>query len=253
MSGHSKWSKIKRAKGEQDAKRGKVFTRLIREITTAARMGGSDPGSNPRLRHGIELARAENMPNDNVTKAIKRGTGELEGVHYEEISYEGYGPHGVAIMVHCLTDNRNRTVSEVRFLFSKFNGSLAESGSVSWMFKRKGVITIPRDQVEENKLMELVLDFDVDDVQSGSDFYDVVTSPDAFDAVCQKLKSSGIKWESAKITGIAENDIPLKGDAAASVIRFLHSLEELEDVQEVVSNLDVDEKDLEQIIAAQSG
>lgn len=248
MSGHSKWSKIKRAKGAQDAKRGKIFTRLIREITTAARMGGGDPSGNPRLRHAIDEARAENMPSDNVTKAIKRGTGELEGVSYEEVSYEGYGPHGVAVMVHCLTDNRNRTVSEVRRLFTKFNGSMAESGSVSWMFKRKGVITIPRLQVEENKLMELVLDFDVDDVQSGEDFHEVYTSPDSFDAVCQKLKENNIKLESAKISNVSKNDLTLTGEAAASVIRLLDALEELDDVQEVVSNVDVDEKELARLM-----
>lgn len=248
MSGHSKWSKIKRAKGAQDAKRGKIFTRLIREITTAARMGGGDPSGNPRLRHAIDDARTQNMPSDNVAKAIKRGTGELEGVSYEEVSYEGYGPHGVAVMVHCLTDNRNRTVSEVRRLFTKFNGSLAENGSVSWMFKRKGVISIPRSQVEENKLMELVLDFDVDDVQSGEEFHEVVTSPESFDVVCQQLKENDIKLESAKISHMAKNDLTLTGEAAASVIRLLDSLEELDDVQEVVSNMDVDEKELTRLM-----
>lgn len=251
MSGHSKWSTIKHKKGAADAKRGKIFTRLIREITTAAKMGGGDPAGNPRLRAAIDDARAENMPNDNITKAIKRGTGELEGVSYEEVTYEGYGPHGVAIMVKCLTDNRNRTVSEIRYAFSRHNGSLAETGSVAWMFKRKGVIVVPTSAVDENKLMEMVLDYDVDDISTEVDFHEITLSPDALDAVKQRLQQEGIKIQEASLTYVAENGVKLSGDQASSVVKLLTALEDQDDTQEVVSNFDVDEKELSKLMQEQ--
>jgi YebC/PmpR family DNA-binding regulatory protein len=239
MSGHSKWSTIKRKKGATDAKRGRIFTRLIREITTAARLGGGDPTGNPKLRTALDAAKAQNMPGDNIEKAIKRGTGELEGVTYDEISYEGYGPHGVAIMVRCLTDNKNRTVSAIRHIFSRYNGSMAESGSVGWMFHRKGLITLLRDQIDENKLMELVLDFDVDDIASEDDVFEIIMPPESFDSVLLKLKENELKVESAEISHVAENTVPLKGDDAETVINLLSALEEDEDVQDVVSNFNM--------------
>ncbi len=249
MSGHSKWSTIKRKKGATDAKRSKEFTKVIKEITVAARMGGGDPASNPRLRQAVQTARSVNMPADNVTRAIKRGTGELEGVTYEEITYEGYGPSGVAVLIHCLTDNRNRTVSEVRRLLTKYGGSLGETGCVNWMFERKGLIEVSTDGVDETKIMDIVLDLDVEDVTSTAEVHTVITHPDALDAVREGLEGAQLTVQSSKISYVPQNEVKLSGEGAEKVVNLLTFLEDHEDIQDVVSNFDVDETELAELMA----
>lgn len=241
MSGHSKWHSIKHKKAAIDAKRGKLFTRYIKEITIAARMGGGDPESNARLRHAIDGAKSVNMPSDNIKKAVMRGTGELDGVNYEENRYEGYGPGGVAIIVETLSDNKNRTVSEVRHTFSKYNGNLGESGCVGWMFSRKGVILLEKDAIAEDALMELALESGAEDIRTEDDSYEVITAPDDLIAVNDAIKAAGIEPFSAEISMIPNNTVHLEGKHAEQALKLLEKLEELDDAQNVWSNADIDE------------
>ena len=241
MSGHSKWATIKHKKGALDAKRGKIFTRLIKEIMVAAKAGGGDPDGNPRLRSAIVAAKAENMPNDNISRAIKRGTGEIEGASYEDIIFEGYGPGGVAIIVEVLTDNRNRAVSEIRHAFSKNGGNLGESGSVSYMFSKKGVIIVAKSAAEEDKITEIVLDAGADDLNDDGDYWEILTSPKDFEAVRDAVKSAKIETESAEVTMVPSTYQKLEGTQASAMMRLLETLEELDDTQNVYSNFEMDE------------
>ncbi|MCK5147727.1 YebC/PmpR family DNA-binding transcriptional regulator [bacterium] len=242
MSGHSKWSTIKRKKGKLDAARGKVFTKLIREITTAARNGGGDEGSNPRLRTALVAAKAANMPLSNIEKAIKKGTGELPGVVYEEKSYEGYGPGGVAIMIDTLTDNTNRTTAEVRHALTKFGGNLGETGCVAWMFESRGLIAVSVDAANEETLMDLVLEAGADDFSQEGDVFEVITMPDVFDAVKSAVESSGIEMLSSELTKIPQNTIKVEGKQADVIIRVMDLLDDIEDVQQVYANFDMDDE-----------
>jgi YebC/PmpR family DNA-binding regulatory protein len=239
MSGHSKWATIKHKKGALDAKRGKVFTRLIKEITIAAKNGG-DPDGNPRLRSAIVAAKAENMPQDNIKRAIQRGTGELEGVNYEEITFEGYGPGGVAVIVEVTTDNRNRAVSEVRHAFAKNNGNLGESNSVSWMFSKRGLIVVPKSAADEEKLTEIVLESGADDLSDEGDFWEILTEPKAYDTVLSAVKAAGITPDHSEVTMIASTYTKLEGSQANGMMRLLEILEDLDDTQNVYSNFDMD-------------
>jgi YebC/PmpR family DNA-binding regulatory protein len=245
MSGHSKWHSIKHKKAAADAKRGKVFTRHIRELTYAAKLGGGDPESNAALRHAIDAAKAVNMPADNIKKAIQRGTGELDGVNYEPITYEGYGPGGVAVMVECLTDNKNRTVAEVRHVFSKYNGNLGESGCVGWMFAKKGMIIIPTSVIEEDELMELVLDNGAEDMKVEEENYEVTTEPADFDKVLQAVKEKELEMVSSEIAKIPSTLVKLEGKQAEQMLKLADKLEELDDVQNVWSNFDISEEEIE--------
>jgi YebC/PmpR family DNA-binding regulatory protein len=244
MSGHSKWATIKHKKGAADAKRGKVFTRLIKEITIAAKGGGGDPDGNPRLRTAILAAKAENMPADNIKRAIQRGTGELEGLSYEEITYEGYGPGGVAVIIDVLTDNKNRAVSEVRHAFSKNGGNLGAEGAVSWMFTKKGVISIAKDEASEDKLMEIVLESGAEDLNDEGETWEILCDPKDFEAVTEALKAAKILTETAEVTKIASTYTKLEGSQANAMIRLLETIEDLDDTQNVYSNFDFDEASL---------
>jgi YebC/PmpR family DNA-binding regulatory protein len=241
MSGHSKWATIKHKKGATDAKRGKIFTRLIKEITIAAKSGGGDPDGNPRLRTAIAAAKAENMPADNIKRAIQRGTGELEGVSYEEITYEGYGPGGVAVIIDVLTDNKNRAVSEIRHAFSKNGGNLGAEGAVAWMFTKKGVIVIAKDAASEEKITEVVLDAGAEDLADEGDNWEVLCAPADYEAVTNALKAANIKPEHAEVTLIASTYTKLEGSQANAMMRLLEVLEDLDDAQNVYSNFDMDE------------
>ena len=241
MSGHSKWATIKHKKGAADAKRGKVFTRLIKEITIAAKQGGGDPEGNPRLRTAILAAKAENMPADNIKRAIQRGTGEIEGLSYEEILFEGYGPGGVAIMVDVLTDNRNRAVSEVRHAFSKNGGNLGESGSVNYLFAKRGIIAIAKANADEDKLTEIVLEAGADDLNEDGDHWEILTAPREFEAVRDAVVKAGIATEHAEVTMLPSTYQKLEGSQASSMVRLLEILEDLDDTQNVYSNFDMDE------------
>jgi YebC/PmpR family DNA-binding regulatory protein len=246
MSGHSKWATIKHKKGALDAKRGKIFTRLIKEITIAAKSGG-DPEGNPRLRTAIAAAKAENMPADNIKRAIQRGTGELPGATYEEILFEGYGPGGVALLVDVTTDNRNRTVSEIRHAFGKNGGNLGESGSVAWMFHKKGYIVVPKSAAKEDDLMSLVLENGGDDLRDDGNDWEIVSDPSAFESVLNAVKEAGIETTVAEVSMIPQNYIKLEGHVANTMIRLLEALEDHDDVQHVYSNFDVDTKQLEEV------
>jgi YebC/PmpR family DNA-binding regulatory protein len=246
MSGHSKWATIKHKKGALDAKRGKIFTRLIKEITMAAKSGG-DPDKNPRLRGAINAAKAENMPGDNIKKAIQRGTGELPGVSYEEITFEGYGPGGVAVLVEVSTDNRNRTVSEIRHAFGKNGGNMGEAGSVGWMFKKKGDIVIPKAQATEEKLMDLVLESGAEDLKDDGDFWEILCDPSSYESVLEAVKAAGIAPENSEIGMIPDNYIKLTGHQASTMIRLMEALEDQDDVQHVYSNFDIDQKEMEEV------
>ena len=246
MSGHSKWATIKHKKGALDAKRGKIFTRLIKEITMAAKSGG-DPDKNPRLRGAINAAKAENMPGDNIKKAIQRGTGELPGVSYEEITFEGYGPGGVAVLVEVSTDNRNRTVSEIRHAFGKNGGNMGEAGSVGWMFKKKGDIVIPKAQATEEKLMDLVLESGAEDLKDDGDFWEILCDPSSYESVLEAVKAAGITPENSEIGMIPDNYIKLTGHQASTMIRLMEALEDQDDVQHVYSNFDIDQKEMEEV------
>jgi YebC/PmpR family DNA-binding regulatory protein len=247
MSGHSKWHTIKHKKGALDAKRGKLFTKLIKEITIAARTGGGgDPNQNPRLRKAVNDAKGANMPNDTIDRAIKRGTGELEGVNYEEIIYEGYGPGGVAVMINATTDNRNRTVSELRHTFSKYGGNLGESGSVAWMFNRRGQIIIDGSAKGEDEMMELALEAGAEDIQNDGETYQILTAPEDFLAVLDAIKGKGVEPMSAEIALIPQNTIKLEGGLASQMMKLYEAIDDLDDVQSVYANLDVDDAVMEQ-------
>ncbi|MEA1966657.1 MAG: YebC/PmpR family DNA-binding transcriptional regulator [Thermodesulfobacteriota bacterium] len=239
MSGHNKWSSIKHKKGAADAKRGKIFTKLIKEITIAARMGGGDPESNPRLRSAIASAKAQNMPKDNLERGIKKGTGELEGVDYEEMSYEGYGPGGVAVLVECLTDNKNRTVADVRYIFSKAGGNIGTDGCVSWMFDKKGLISVSKDETDEETLMELALEAGAEDVTDEGDCFDIITDPGDFEAVKEVIDNASIKYDIAEVTMIPQTQTKLEGKEAEQMCRFMEALDDCDDIQHFYSNADI--------------
>lgn len=245
MSGHSKWSSIKHKKAAKDAKKGKLFTKLIKEITVAARMGGGDIGANPRLRTAVQAAKAASMPNDNVERAIKKGTGELGGVSYEEIHYEGYGPGGAAILVQVLTDNKNRTVQEVRHLFARYGGNLGETGCVSWMFDKKGLITVEKTRVSEDQLISLALEAGAEDVREEDSLFEVVTRPEDFDGVKERLEREKIPTVAAQITMIPKSTVFLDGQNAEQILKLTEELEELDDVQSVAANFDIPNELLE--------
>src|SRR6202045_273995 len=246
MSGHSKWATIKHKKGALDAKRGKIFTRLIKEISIAAKNGGGDPDSNPRLRGAIVAAKAENMPADNIKRAIQRGTGELPGATYEEFSLEGYGPWGVAWLRDINTDNRNRTVSEIRHVFGKNGGNMADAGAVSWMFHKKGDIVLPKSAAKEDDLMNIVLEAGADDLKEDGENWEILTDPRSYEPVLEALKKANITPTTAEIGMVPQNYIKLEGQHASTMIRLVEALEESDDVQHVYSNFDIDEKLLEE-------
>ena len=245
MSGHSKWSSIKHKKGATDAKRGKVFTRIIKELTVAARVGGGEPDSNPRLRTVVADAKAANMPADNIKRAIRRGTGEEPGVSYEEATYEGYGPGGAALMLETLTDNKNRTVSEIRHLLSKYGGNLGETNSVAWMFTKQGYILIEKSKVDEDGLMGVALDTGADDVRDDQDNWEVLTSPEDFHRVLEAVKGLGVATLVAEVAMLPQNYINLEGKAAQQMLKLMGLLEDHDDVQHVWSNFNVEEKEIE--------
>jgi YebC/PmpR family DNA-binding regulatory protein len=246
MSGHSKWATIKHKKGALDAKRGKIFTRLIKEITMAAKSGG-DPEKNPRLRTAVAAAKQENMPADNIKRAIQRGTGELPGVSYEEATFEGYGPGGVALLVEVSTDNRNRTVSEIRHAFTKNGGNMAEAGAVSWMFHKKGYIVVPKSAIKEDDLMNLVLENGGEDLRDDGENWEIFTDPSAYENVLEAVKKAGLTTAISEISMIPQNYIKLEGANAGNMIRLIEALEDHDDVQHVYSNFDVDQKQLEEV------
>jgi YebC/PmpR family DNA-binding regulatory protein len=249
MSGHSKWHTIKHKKGAADAKRGKIFTRLIKELTVAARSGGGDPDMNPRLRTIIAEAKANNMPRENIERAIRRGTGEEPGVSYEEIMYEGYGPGGVALLIQTLTDNKNRTVGEVRHLLGKYNGNLAAENSVAWMFTRKGQVVVEKDKADEEKLLNAALDAGADDVNDDGSVWEVVSAPELFEAVREAIKGLGLEPASAEVAMIPQNYIKLQGKEAQQMLKLMEALDDHDDVQHVWANFDVEEKEIEASLA----
>ena len=242
MSGHSKWATIKHKKAAVDARRGKVFTKLIRELTSAARMGGGDADSNPRLRTAVAAAKTANMPSDTILRAIKKGTGELPGEVYEEITYEGYGAGGVAILVDVLTDNKNRTVAEIRHLFAKHGGNLGESGCVAWMFARKGVITLNTNQIDEDTLLELVLEAGGDDIKTEADVYEIVTTPEAFEDVRSALEQKALTLDVAEVTMMPQNTVPVEGKQAEQVLRLIEALDDQDDVRKAHANFDISDE-----------
>ena len=244
MSGHSKWHSIKHKKGALDAKRGKLFTKFIKEITVAARTGGGDPDANARLRKAISDAKAGNMPNDTIDRAIRRGTGEEEGVHYEEITYEGYGPGGVALLIQSMTDNRNRTVAEIRHIFSKNSGNLGESGSVGWMFDKKGYLVVSKSAKPEEELFDIVIEAGADDLRDDEDNFEIITSPENFESVAAALKSAGIETQVAEIEMVPQNYIKLEGSDARQMLKLMEALEDHDDVQKVSANFDISEADM---------
>lgn len=246
MSGHSKWATIKRSKGKTDAARGKLFNRLIREITIAARMGGGDPESNPRLRSAVSGARTANMPGKNIESAILKGTGQLEGVNYEEITFEGYGPGGIAVMIECMTDNRNRTVAEVRHVLTKHGGNLGQNNSVSWMFKLKGLIRVPKDSMSEDALMEIILEAGADDMALDGDEFEIKTAPEAFENVKTTLEKANVKFSSAELSKIPENTMKVEGENIGKTLRLMEALDDLDDTQHVYANFDISDEDMEQ-------
>lgn len=239
MSGHSKWSTIKHKKAAKDAKKGKIFTKLIKELTVAARMGGGDINANPRLRTAVLTARSNSMPNDNIERAIKKGTGELEGVSYEEVQYEGYGPGGAAIIAQVVTDNKNRTVSEIRRLFTKHGGNLGETGSVSWMFDNKGLITVEKSQCDEERLMAIVLDAGAEDVREEEEFFEVVTSPEAFAAVKDRLEEEKVPLANAQVTLVPKNTVDVDAKHVDQILKLTEELEDHDDVQNVSANFNI--------------
>ncbi|MCM8775100.1 MAG: YebC/PmpR family DNA-binding transcriptional regulator [Candidatus Omnitrophica bacterium] len=247
MSGHSKWASIKHKKAAVDAKRGRIFTKLIRELTVAARTGGGDPNSNPRLRTVIDAAKNANMPAENIERAIKKGTGEIEGVTYEEVIYEGYGVQGVAMLVQCLTDNKNRTASEIRNIFNKYNGSMAGAGSVAWIFEKKGLIVISKNKATEDSLMEVALTAGAEDLSQEGDRFEITTNPQDFEAVKEALKQAKIPTESAEITMIPKSQVPVSAESARSVLKLIDALEEHDDVQNVYANCDIPDEVMKEI------
>ena len=245
MSGHSKWHSIKHKKGALDAKRGKLFTRLIKEITVAARDGGGDADANARLRNAITDAKGANMPNDTIDRAVKRGTGDLEGVNYDEITYEGYGPNGVAMLIETMTDNRNRTVAEIRHLFSKNGGNLGESGSVAWIFDRKGYIVVDKKEKSEDELFEIAIEAGAEDVKEDGDNFEIFTSQEDFEQVKEAVKKARIKPEVAEISMIPQNYVKLEGADAQAMLKLYEAIDDHDDVQNVYANFDIDESELE--------
>ena len=246
MSGHSKWQTIKHKKGATDAKRGKIFTKLIKEVTVAARTGGSgDVDLNARLRKAVNDAKAQNMPNDTIDRAIKRGTGELEGVNYEEITYEGYGIGGVAVLVETMTDNRNRTVAELRHIFSKNGGNLGEAGSVAWMFDKKGLIIVDKAAKSEDELFEIAIEAGADDVQDEGDVFEIYTAPENYEAVSEAIKKAGIEPQNSEVSMIPQTYIKLEGDDAKKMLKLYEAVDDNEDVQNIYANFDIDESEME--------
>lgn len=241
MSGHSKWSTIKRKKAAADAARGRIFTKLIKEITVAARDGGGDPDGNPRLRLAIQTAKAHNMPAENIKRAIQRGTGELPGAHYEEVTYEAYGPAGIALLISCVTDNKNRLVAELRHILERNGGKLAEAGSVAWAFQKKGVITVPH-VFDEDTVLSTILDAGAEDLKTEDDAYEITTPVENFEAVRKALEEKGIKIEHAELQMVPQNTLRVEGKDAEHVLKLMEALEEHDDVQHVYSNFDIDEK-----------
>jgi YebC/PmpR family DNA-binding regulatory protein len=250
MSGHSKWHSIKHKKGALDAKRGKLFTKIIREMTIAARIGGGDPDSNPRLRTAVDKAKSSNMPADNIKRAILKGTGDLEGTTYEDFTMEGYGPGGVAVLVEGTTDNRNRTVSEIRHAFAKHGGNLGAAGSVSYMFKQRGLIAIPKDSATEDRVMELALEAGADDVQGSDETWEIFTAPNAYEPVRKAFSSAGLEPASAELGKYADNTVALEGGKAQQMLKLMEALEDHDDVQNVWANFDISDKELEEAAAA---
>ena len=250
MSGHSKWATIKHKKAATDARRGRMFTRFIREITIAARHGGGDPNTNPRLRTAIAAAKNENMPSENIERAILRGTGQLEGETLEEVMFEGYGPGGVGMLVLAVTANRNRAVGEIRHLMSKNGGNLAETGSVGWQFHRKGDISVPKEAASEENLMGIVLDAGAEDMRDDGSAWEIITPPEAFEPVREALAKAGIKPASAELSMVPQNYVKLSGSQAQQMLRLMEALEEHDDVQHVYSNFDVDEKEIQAAVGA---
>ncbi|MFN8007846.1 MAG: YebC/PmpR family DNA-binding transcriptional regulator [Terriglobia bacterium] len=247
MSGHSKWHSIKHKKGAADAKRGKIFTSIIKEITVAARLGGGDPDGNPRLRTIIDKAKGVNMPAENIKRAIQKGTGELPGQAYEDAIYEGYGPSGVAVLVEAVTDNRNRTVSEIRHIFGKHGGNLGQTGSVSHLFHKKGLIVVEKSKASEEDLMTIVLDAGAEDLKDAGDSFEILTSPKDFDAVVNALKANNTEMLSAELSMIPAVSMRLEGKAAQQVLKLMEALEDHEDVQKVFANFDIDESEMEAV------
>jgi YebC/PmpR family DNA-binding regulatory protein len=249
MSGHSKWSTIKHKKGKEDARRGKIFTKLIKEITVAARMGGGDPNGNPRLRSAIQAAKAENMPKENIDRAVKKGTGELPGVSYEEATFEGYGPGGIAVLVEILSDNRKRTVADIRHIFSKNAGNLGEAGCVSWMFEKKGLIVFEKDKVNEETLLNLALEAGAQDVRETDKEFEVITELATFENVRKKLEEAHFSPSYSEITMIPQSTVKLGGKEAQQMLRLMESLEDSDDVQHVYANFDIPEAEMERLSA----
>ncbi len=248
MSGHSKWHSIRHKKGATDAKRGKIFSKLIKELMVAARLGGGDPAGNPRLRTAIAAAKAENMPKENIERAIKRGTGELEGVNYEESIYEGYAPGGVAVLVEVMTDNKNRAAADIRYIFSKRGGSLGEAGCVAWMFDKKGLIIFEQDQVSEDEILEIALEAGADDVVTTEDQFEVHTDPAALESVKQAFDDQGLRYTMAEITMVPQNTVKLDEESqAVQVLRLMEAIEDSDDVQKVYANFDIPDEILERI------
>jgi YebC/PmpR family DNA-binding regulatory protein len=249
MSGHSKWSTIKHKKGAADARRGKIFTKIIKEITVAARMGGGDAVGNPRLRSAIQAAKAENMPKENIERAVKKGTGELPGVSYEEATFEGYGPGGVAVLVEILSDNRKRTVADIRHIFSKNAGNLGEAGCVSWMFDKKGLIVFEKNKVDEEKLMDLALEAGAQDVRETDKEYEVIAGPSDFERVKKQLEEAKLTPSYAEVGMVPQSTIRLTGKEAQQMLRLMECLEDSEDVQHVYANFDIADEEMEQLSA----
>ncbi len=249
MSGHSKWHSIKHKKGAADAKRGKVFTRIIKELTVAARHGGGDPDMNPRLRTVVADAKAANMPADNIKRAIRRGTGEEPGVNYEKISYEGYGPGGVALLLDVLTDNKNRAVGEIRHLLTKHGGNLGSSNSVAWMFDKRGYILVEKTAADEEALMTAAIDAGADDFRDEDGKWEIISSPDTFDAVAEAVRALGVETTTAEVAMLPQNYVTLEGKPAQQMLKLMGALEDLDDVQHVWSNFDVSEKEIEASLA----
>jgi YebC/PmpR family DNA-binding regulatory protein len=244
MSGHSKWASIKHKKAALDAKRGKIFTKIIRELSIAARMGGGEPDTNPRLRKAIADSKAVNMPADNIKRAIMKGTGQLEGVSYEDFAYEGYGPGGVAIYVETLSDNKNRTVSELRHIFTKNSGHIGESGCVAWMFKRKGYVVVEQEKASEDELLEIILDAGAEDLREDSSNYEIFTSPENYEAVVNALKEHDIELAASNLGYIPQNYVKLEGKQAQQLLRLMEELEDHDDVQHVWANFDIDDEEI---------
>ena len=245
MSGHNKWSSIKHKKGAADAKRGKIFTKLIKEITVAARLGGGDIMGNPRLRAAIQAAKAENMPKDNIERGIKKGTGELEGVSYEEVNYEGYGPGGVAILVECLTDNKNRTVADLKYIFDRHAGNLGEPGCVAWMFEKKGLIIFNNDKVDEEQLLDVALDAGADDVKEEGGEFEVIIEPSIFEEVKKNFDENSLEYNFSEISMVPQNTIKMEGKKAQQMLNLIESLEDNDDVSHVYANFDIPDEVME--------